>query len=46
MKQLIKLIMGDIAEEGISKKETLIYGLLAYAAIVLFCCLAELINSL
>ena len=46
MKQLIKLIANDIAQEGFSKKELLIYGVLAPIGAAIFCSIAEFINSL
>ena len=46
MKDLFDLLKNDLLNEGITKKDVLIYGVVAPIALVALCWLAEWINAL
>ena len=46
MKELIKVFEKDIKSENFTRKEIVIYGIIAPLALVLVCWLAEVINNL
>lgn len=46
MKELFDIMMNDLKNEGITKKDVLIYGVVAPIALVALCWLAEWINVL
>lgn len=46
MKELYNILAKDIASDNFTKRELIIYGVLAPLALVAFCMLADFINQL
>ena len=46
MKELLKVLEGDIRDEGFTMKEVVIYGIFAPVVLVVGCLVGELINAL
>lgn len=46
MKELFEIMMKDIHSENFTKREYVIYGIVAPLALIAACVLAEVINSL
>ena len=46
MKELFEIMMKDILSENFTKREYVVYGIVAPLALIAVCVLAEFINSL
>ena len=46
MKELLKVLEGDILDEGFTMKEVVMYGIFTPVVLVVGCLVGELINAL